>query len=441
MGSHRVSLSTPIAEGARPIDTADLHDLAGLAEKIFADVAALSPDVLGVSRPAYSSVESQTLAYLETVAEEFGLQSWRDAGDNLVIAAPDDASPEAPCGYFGSHVDSVPQGGNFDGLAGVVAALLTLIALVREGAPMRVPLRVLALRGEESAWFGNAYMGSQALFGRLGEKALSTRRRDGKGTLAEAMRKTGIAMARIEAGEPLVDTDKIRFFLELHIEQGPVLVERKWPVAAVIGIRGNVRHQAVQCIGQAGHSGAVPRWLRRDAVFATSELIMRMDDHWATIQQHGGDLVLTAGIFQTDPARHAMSRIPGECTFSFEARSQDSGTLRAFEELLKSECRIIERERRVKFVFDEAVRAEPAELDPAMVEAILAACAAEGLPAEAIPSGAGHDAAIFAQAGVPTGMLFVRNRNGSHNPDEQMEVDDLIAAVGVMRRVARDLTQ
>ncbi len=152
------------------------------------------------------------------------------------------------------------------------------------------------------------------------------------------------------------------------------------------------------------------------------------------------DLVLTAGIFHTNSAHHAMSRIPGETTFSFEARSQDPATLSAIECLLHSECRIIERDRKVRFVFDDLVRAEPAELDAGIFERIKAACAAEGLPGEPVPSGAGHDAAIFAQAGIPTGMIFVRNANGSHNPNEQMDTADLIAAVAVMRRVAMDLS-
>lgn len=416
-------------------------DLAALAQRIFDDVAAFSPDVRGVSRPAYSAVETRTLDYLEEIARTHQLRSWRDVGANLVIAAPDDTAPEAPAGYFGSHVDSVPEGGNFDGLAGVVAALLTLISLKREGWTPRIPLRVLALRGEESAWFGQAYMGSQALLGQLGPQALASRRRDGKGTLADAMRGIGLPVGRIEAGEPLMDAATVRFFVELHIEQGPVLIDRHWPVAAVTGIRGNFRHRDVQCIGEAGHSGAVPRWLRRDAVFATAELIMRMDDHWTTIQQHGGDLVLTVGMLQTDPAHHALSRIPGEAHFSFEARSQHPATLQAIEGLLHSECEIIERDRKVRFVFDDIVRAPSADLDERITAAILSACETEGLPAEQIPSGAGHDAAIFAQAGIPTGMIFVRNQNGSHNPDEAMDLPDLMAGVGVMRRVAKELTK
>lgn len=423
------------------IPTPDDQNLVALAEHIFSDVAALSPDAKGISRPAFSHIESKVLDYLEGVAQSYQLRTWRDAGDNLVIGTATDSSPQAPAGYFGSHVDSVPEGGNFDGLAGVVAALLTLISLQQEGCSAKVPLRVLALRGEESAWFSHAYMGSRALFGKLGVKALATRRRDGEGDLADAMRKLGLPVEDIAAERPLLDAAAVKFFLELHIEQGPVLAERKWPVAVVSGIRGNIRHREIRCIGEAGHSGAVPRWLRRDAVFATCELIMRMDDHWETIQQHGGDIVLTAGIFQTDVAHHAMSRIPGEVSFSFEARSQDTATLQAIEGLLHSECQIIERDRKVRFVFDEMVRSQPAELDADLIQSILAACVTEGLPAETIPSGAGHDAAVFAQAGIPTGMIFVRNQNGSHNPNEHMEISDLMAAVGVMRRVAKELTQ
>ena len=414
------------------------YDPEALAIRIFADVAALSPDVAGVSRPAFSEVESRTLDYLEGIAREHGLSTWRDAGENLVIGGASDA-PGGVAGYLGSHVDSVPQGGNYDGLAGVVAGLLALIDVERRGVPGTIPLRVLALRGEESAWFGHAYMGSQALFGHLSEQALEARQRDGARDLADAMRECGLPMTRIAAGEPLADASDFAFFVELHIEQGPVLIERNWPLAAVTGIRGNLRHRAIRCIGEAGHSGAVPRWLRRDAVFAAAELVTRMDDHWATIAQHGGDLVLTCGIFQTDAAHHAMSRIPGEVVFSFEARSQSEATLKAIEGLLASEMQGIERERRVRFELDAPVRAAPAEVDARIRDAILAACEAQGLPAETVPSGAGHDAAVFALAGVPTGMVFVRSRNGSHNPEESMDMADFMQAVGVMGAVARTL--
>jgi N-carbamoyl-L-amino-acid hydrolase len=215
-----------------------------------------------------------------------------------------------------------------------------------------------------------------------------------------------------------------------------LLLARGWPVATVTGIRGNIRHREVRCFGEAGHSGAVPRWLRRDAVMATADLLMRMDDHWSEIEQQGGDLVLTAGIIHTDPSHNAMSRIPGDTTFSFEARSQHASTIRAVEALLHAECAEIGRDRGVRFVFDEPVHSPEAMLDARVTTALTAACAAETLPTETVPSGAGHDAAIFQLAGVPSGMLFVRNENGSHNPDEDMDVDDMLKGARVLRRAA-----
>ncbi len=206
-----------------------------------------------------------------------------------------------------------------------------------------------------------------------------------------------------------------------------------------LGIRGNIRHRNIRCTGEAGHSGAVPRWLRHDAVFATAELITRIDDHWTTILQHGGDLVATTGILTTNPQNHAMSRIPGEVTFSFEARSQYEHTLTAIEALLHSECATISHERKVVFTFDTPLQTPPAILDPALVERINGACEEEGLPVEAIPSGAGHDASMFANAGVATGMIFVRNRNGSHTPEEAMDMKDFIRGTSVLYHTITEL--
>jgi N-carbamoyl-L-amino-acid hydrolase len=134
-----------------------------------------------------------------------------------------------------------------------------------------------------------------------------------------------------------------------------------------------------------------------------------------------------------------MSRIPGEATFSFEARSQHAATITAVEALLHAECDDIARDRGVRFVFDSPVHSPEAMLDADVTAALAAACAAENLPTETVPSGAGHDAAIFQLAGVPSGMLFVRNANGSHNPDEDMDVDDMLKGARVLRRAAEAL--
>ncbi len=410
-----------------------LGHLTADAEKLFADLEALSKDKAGVSRPSYGDAESKAFDMVAEFAHTEGLITSRDAAANLVIEL-EQVDEDQEYILIGSHLDSVPQGGNYDGAAGVIAGLLCLIELKRSGKTPEIPIKVIALRGEESAWFGACYLGSKALLGKLDKSEQELVQRDDGRTLKEHMSDCGAQVKRIGDNEVLINTSKIKAFFELHIEQGPVMIARNLPVAAVTGIRGNIRHRHIKCVGEAGHSGAVPRWLRHDAVFATSELITRIDDHWTTILQHGGDLVATCGILTTNPQNHAMSRIPGEVTFSFEARSQYEHTLAAIEALLHSECATITYERKVNFEFDKPVKTPPAVLDENLVERINNACVEEGLPVEAIPSGAGHDASLFANAGVSTGMIFVRNRNGSHNPEEEMDIEDFMRGISVLYR-------
>ncbi|MGD0109701.1 MAG: hypothetical protein ABSC06_37600 [Rhodopila sp.] len=184
------------------------------------------------------------------------------------------------------------------------------------------------MRGEESAFFGQAYIGSSALFGKLTAQDLTASNVNSGRPLSDCMRDVGVDVDRVARGDRLLDPASLACWLELHIEQGPVLIAREQPAAVVTGIRGNIRHRAVQCLGRAGHSGAVPRWLRHDAVFAVSELITRLDRHWRTLLERGRDLVVTCGIVGTDPREHALARIPGRMTFSLDIRSQSSETLR-----------------------------------------------------------------------------------------------------------------
>jgi N-carbamoyl-L-amino-acid hydrolase len=408
-------------------------DLKVLAEQIFSEVLKISRDGKGVSRSAYGDIETRVIAFLEETARRFNLHTYRDAAANVVFEQNNNAIEDRFI-LVGSHLDSVPKGGNYDGLAGVAAGLLLLLEFKKSGVRPPVPVRVIGFRGEESAWFGIPYLGSRALLGKITETELEAVHRDTKRPFRDYIRKVGADVERISKGIPLLDIDCVDAFIELHIEQGPIMVDRSLPVSSVTGIRGSVRYRSICCRGEAGHSGAVPRWLRHDAAFATAELITRLDDHWATILQHGGDLVVTFGILSTNPQEHAMTRIPGEVCFSFEARSQNESTLNAMEALLRSECETIENDRRVVFEFDPVINTPPAVLNKTMVDRLSAVIESEGHVSETIPSGAGHDAAVFANAGVPAGMIFIRNRNGSHNPKEDMDMDDFVAGIRVLHR-------
>ncbi|RDE08276.1 hydantoinase/carbamoylase family amidase [Pelagibacterium lacus] len=410
-----------------------VEDEAELAEAIFARLAEETGDGVGITRECYSDREDAALGIFSEVALAHGCVIDTDPAGNLVVRLPGDDGTR-PAHYIGSHADSVPQGGNYDGAAGIVAGLLCLIRIQRAGRDLTTPVRVLMLRGEESAFYGRANIGSRALFGLIDDKDLAARSR-GKGrTLAEAMEATGIDTGPIREGAMLFDRDRAVSYLELHIEQGPVMVDRDLPAAVVSGIRGNLRHRRVVCRGEAGHSGTIPRWLRKDAVFAFAELIGRLDEHWRVLLERGLDLVVTTGIVGTDPDEHAISRIPGEVMFSFEVRSQSHDTLEGFYELFRSECRAVGQQRGVVFEFDDRVYTQPARMNANYIELLTASAAQSGLETQTLASGAGHDAAVFANAGIPSGMVFVRNSNGSHNPHEAMEIADLIAGTEILHR-------
>jgi beta-ureidopropionase / N-carbamoyl-L-amino-acid hydrolase len=408
-----------------------LPGLRPMAEKLFSDVRELTFDGVGVTRQSYGRGESDTADYLRAFAASEGLEVRADRAANLVFGLPQTAAASAVT-WCGSHIDSVPQGGNFDGYAGVVAGLLCLVAQKAGGTPYARPLEVVAFRGEESAWFGKAYMGSGALFGKVSESDLALKQRSTGESMEACMRRCGADVEAIRAQQPLLDKARIKAYLELHIEQGPVMVARQLPLAVVSGIRGNVRHNRVVCHGDAQHSGVVPRWLRHDAMFAVADLIMRIDEHWRVLLERGTDLVVTTGIVSTDPAEHSISRIPGQVSFSLEARSKSTDALEAFYQLVRAECGSIERERGVRFEFDRRLLSDPATMDEKLCGVLSEACAAQEAAFELIPSGAGHDASLFANAGIPSGMLFVRNQNGSHNPHEAMDIEDFMLGVGAM---------
>jgi N-carbamoyl-L-amino-acid hydrolase len=400
------------------------------AAQLFEAVRELSKARVGVARPSYSEVETAAMRVLADAAARDGIASRFDAAANLVLELP--AAGAQPAYWMGSHLDSVPEGGNYDGLAGVIAGLLCLRKARQQGVALERTLAVVGLRGEESAWFGKPYLGSYALFGKLSARDLERPHRDTGRPLAEYMRQAGADVGRIAAGEPLVERSAIGAWLELHIEQGPTMVARGAPVGVVTGIRGNLRHIDAVCRGAAGHSGAVPRWLRHDAVFALAELLMRLDDNWQALNARGVDLVVTAGVVATNPREHSVTRIPGEVRFSLDIRSQSLDTLEAFYQLVLVEAAGIEKSRGVKFDFGERLLTEPGIIDRDWAARLRKLCGALELPYIDIPSGAGHDAAIFANEGVPSAMIFVRNDRGSHNPDEAMELADFMMGVELL---------
>lgn len=418
----------PIATGTRARNAAGRERLAA---QLFATFRDISFDGVGISRDTYGAGETAAMDVIERVAHAHGLATSWDAARNLVVRLPG-RDDRLTVTATGSHLDSVPQGGNFDGAAGVIAGLMAMLAAQERGGA-KGPIELWVLRGEESAWYGGpCYFGSRALFGQLTQADFASHHRSSGHTLEHHMAQCGADLAPLKAGRPLLDAGRFACWVELHIEQGPVLIARQKPVGIVTGIRGNVRHRRVTCRGEAAHSGAVPRWLRRDAVLAMAELLVTLDEHWRVLLERGEDLVLTSGIVETNAKEHAVSRVPGEVAFALEYRSQDAATLASFGDLLATECKQVGARRGVTFDLGPAVYTEPARMSQALIDLGEAVAADAGIACEIMPSGAGHDSAVFANAGVPSAMIFVRNEKGSHNPHEAMEMADFLAGASVL---------
>jgi N-carbamoyl-L-amino-acid hydrolase len=332
---------------------------------------------------------------------------------------------------MGSHLDSVPQGGNYDGAAGVVAGICVLCALRRAAVVPNYDLSVMGIRGEESAWFDVAYIGSGGAFGLLDPAALAVPRSDNGVSLEAMLRERGFDPQAIRERRRLLDPARIRAYLELHIEQGPTLVAQGLPAAVVSGIRGCKRFRNARCTGEYAHSGAVGRPYRRDAVAATVAFLHHMETVWLRHDEAGDDLVLTTGELCTDPAMHGPSKIAGETRFVLDIRGLTAATMQGVAAEARAAAERISAAYRVHIDLGATSDSPPAVMDGRLRARLMSLLER---PFE-MASGAGHDAAVFAKVGIPSAMIFVRNEHGSHNADEAMSLDDF----GVAARALLEL--
>jgi N-carbamoyl-L-amino-acid hydrolase len=344
------------------------------------------------------------------------------------------ADRDAPRIVIGSHLDSVPQGGNYDGAAGVVAGLSAVRTLRVARIELPYDVTVMGIRAEESAWFDVPYLGSAGAFGLLDPACLAVTRSDNGRTLEATLQECGFEPQAIRERRRMLEPAAIRAYLELHIEQGPTLVARALPAAVVSGIRGCRRFRSARCIGAYGHSGAVDRRYRRDAVAATVALLHYLESEWLRLEAVGADLVVTSGELYTNSALHGPSKIAGETQFVIDIRSVSAATMDQMVRATRAAAERIGRDYRVRFELGETSDSPPALMDERLRAPLLALLER---PFE-MASGAGHDAAIFATLGIPTAMIFVRNEHGSHNPAEAMAMDDFATGTDALLRLLVD---
>jgi beta-ureidopropionase / N-carbamoyl-L-amino-acid hydrolase len=386
----------------------------------------------GVFRDAYGEGENFAHRLVSAKAAGLDLLIEHDAAANTYMTMPG-RDRRAPRVIIGSHLDSVPDGGNFDGAAGVVAGMIAIAALkAREFRPVR-DITVMAIRAEESVWFNTTYFGSRAALGRFPLESLDKVRRFDTGySLSKHLKQAGGDPDALRTGHAYLSASEILAYLEVHIEQGPVLEAENLPVGIVTGIRGNYRCPAIKIYGEYNHCGGMPRAYRRDSVVAACEFVHALDRLWAEWEREGKDMAFTVGKLYTNSARHALTKIAGEVTFSLDVRSLDPDLLNELERRVKTIAAEIMEHRDVTIDLSSFTRAEVGRVDPSILRALCKGAEMLNIPIRLIASGASHDAAAFAQAGIPMGMLFIRNANGSHNRDEKMEIRDLLEAARLL---------
>lgn len=386
-------------------------------------LAQCSEESGAITRPFASEAMRRAHALVAEWMTAAGMSVRRDHVGNL-RGRYEAATADAPTLLLGSHIDSVRNAGRYDGPLGVMVAIAAVQRLHDEDRRLPFALEVLAFADEEGLRFRSTYIGSRAIAGTLPTAELE--RTDATGTtMAAAIRAFGGDPAAI--GEDRWRSTAPLGYVEVHIEQGPVLEARKLPVGVVSGISGQNRY-ALNFRGEAGHAGTVPMNGRRDALAAAAEFVLAAE---AEARETGG-LVATVG--QLDVRPGAPNVIPDDVDLSLDVRHGEDGVR------LQSCGRLLERAQDIGVQRNVTVTVKPmtdnaaVRCSPRLSETLAAAIAQSGLEAISLTSGAGHDGVAMA-ALTEIAMLFVRCKGGvSHSPAESVDVEDVDVAVDVLSR-------
>jgi N-carbamoyl-L-amino-acid hydrolase len=385
------------------------------------------PDEEGNARTALTGTDANRKA------RDYFVQRLADAGLDVRIDAvgnvagrwvPDDADPRASAVASGSHLDSVPRGGIFDGVLGVYGTLEAVRALQEAEATLQRPVDVVCFTEEEGARFSDGVLGSSvASDQRTVEDALALEDDDGV-TLEEALTDIGFR------GDGRIDASEWDSWLELHVEQSERLEDAGIPIGVVTSITGTIRC-SIEVIGEANHSGSTMMGERRDALTAASELVL--DIERATneaVEKYGETVVGTVGQLDVEP--NAINVVPGKVELGVDVRDVDYEAMEYIIDQTRASLDRIERERDVRTTFDRPYDIEPIDMADCCLNALTAAATEAGVGSTEIHSGAGHDTMHVAKV-TDAGMIFAPSRDGvSHSPLEWTDWSDCAAASRVL---------
>jgi N-carbamoyl-L-amino-acid hydrolase len=391
--------------------------------------------------PGYAEKRQLTVTYLTDAHRACAAQIsalMRDVGfDSVhidavgnVVGRYEGATPDARTLLTGSHYDTVRNGGKYDGRLGIFVPIACVRELARQGKRLPFAFEVVGFAEEEGQRYKATFLGSGALIGHFDQRWLDQKDADGI-TMREAMQHAGLKQEDI----PKIQRDPARYlgFVEVHIEQGPVLTELDLPLGIVTSINGSVRYVG-EVIGMASHAGTTPMDRRRDAAAAVAELILYTEQRAAK----DGDSVGTVGMLEVPSG--SINVVPGRCKFSLDLRAPNNTQRDALATDVVDALKGICERRGVRCELEETMRAAAAPSAPAWQQRWEKAVDALGIPLFRMPSGAGHDAMKLHEV-MPQAMLFVRGINSgiSHNPLESSTNDDIQLAVQAFQNLLNDL--
>ncbi|ADU38708.1 2-oxo-4-hydroxy-4-carboxy-5-ureidoimidazoline decarboxylase [Variovorax paradoxus] len=359
-------------------------------------------------------------AQISALMRDVGFDSVHIDAVGNVVGRYEGATPDAKTLLTGSHYDTVRNGGKYDGRLGIFVPIACVRELARQGKRLPFAFEVVGFAEEEGQRYKATFLGSGALIGHFDARWLDQKDADGI-TMREAMQHAGLKPEDI----PKIQRDPARYlgFVEVHIEQGPVLTELDLPLGIVTAINGGVRFVG-EVIGTASHAGTTPMDRRRDAAAAVAELILYTEQRAAK----DGDSVGTVGMLEVPSG--SINVVPGRCKFSLDMRAPNNAQRDALTDDVLAELKAICERRGVRYEIEESMRASAAPSAPDWQQRWEKAVDALGIPLFRMPSGAGHDAMKLHEV-MPQAMLFVRGINSgiSHNPLESSTNDDIQLAV------------
>jgi ureidoglycolate amidohydrolase len=425
--------------------TIDSHRLTRWIDELAAFSEAPAP---AVTRVLFSDVDLAARAWVIARCEEEGLVIRQDAVGNIFARWPG-TQDDVPAVATGSHIDAIPNAGRYDGVVGVLGALEAFSALRRAGFTPSRPLELVLFTSEEPTRFGIGCLGSRLMCGALSpERAAALTDPDGR-TLDDWRSKAGLAGTGTGPGAGTgrgtnantlesvrLASDHYAAFVELHIEQGPILERERIPIGIVEAIAGPSSFR-LRLIGEGGHAGAVLMPGRHDAGLAGAEIALAVER--AALSSGSPDTVGTTGVFRQLP--DAINSIPCDVTLEIDFRDTRLDTrTRAWAQVEAAIAEICTR-RGIRWTLDTINANPPATCATALVDTVEQVCRAKAIPSRRMISRAYHDSLFMAQI-CPTTMIFIPCRDGiSHRPDEYSSPDDIATGVTVLAHALAELSQ